>query len=149
MSADAWRFAASVAAALVGTWLALVAALLIVRPKGMSVVEALRVLPDTLRLLERLARDRTLPRGVRIRLVLLLGYLALPFDLIPDFLPLIGQLDDVIVALLVLRSVVAAAGPGPVRAHWPGTDAGLVALWKIAGLRGAPPPPADAETLTG
>ena len=140
LSAHGWRFAVSVVLALLGVWLVLAVALLIVRPKGVSVVEALRVLPDTLRLLKRLAGDKSLPRGVRIRLALLLGYLALPFDLIPDFLPVIGQLDDVIVAVLVLRSVVTAAGPGPIRAHWPGTDAGLAALWKVAGLPGAPPP---------
>lgn len=140
LSAHGWRLAVSVVVALLGVWLVLAVALLIVRPKGMSVVEALRVLPDTLRLLKRLAADRSLPRGVRIRLALLLAYLALPFDLIPDFLPIIGQLDDVIVAVLVLRSVVKAAGPGPIRAHWPGTDAGLVAVWKTAGLRGVPPP---------
>ncbi len=140
LSAHGVRFAVSAALALVGVWLVLAVALLIARPKGMPVVEALRVLPDTLRLLKRLAGDTTLPRGVRVRLALLLGYLALPFDLIPDFLPVIGQLDDVIVAVLVLRSVVRAAGAHPVANHWPGTDAGLAVLWRIAALPGAPPP---------
>ena len=140
LGAHGWRFAVGVFVTLLGVWLVFAAALLVVRPKGMPVAEALRILPDTLRLLKRLAVDRSLPRGVRIRLSLLLGYLALPFDLIPDFLPVIGQLDDVLVAVLVLRSVVKAAGPDPIRAHWPGSDAGLVVLWRIAGLRGAPPP---------
>lgn len=139
LRAHGWTFAVSVLVAILGVWMVLAVALLIVRPKGMSVVEALRVLPDTLRLLRRLAADKSLPSGIRVRLALLMGYLALPFDLIPDFLPVIGQLDDVIVAVLVLRSVVRAAGAGPVRTHWPGTDAGLAALWKIAGLAGAPP----------
>jgi len=68
------------------------------------------------------------------RLVLLLGYLALPFDLIPDFIPVLGHIDDVILILVALRSVVRQAGPEAVRRHWPGTSAGLAALWAAAGL---------------
>jgi hypothetical protein len=73
----------SVLAALLLIWLALAVTLLIVRPRGGLLREALRLLPDVLRLLRRLAADRTLPRGVRVRLALLLAYLALPFDPIP------------------------------------------------------------------
>ena len=88
-----------------------------------------------LRLLSRLAADKTLPRGVRIRLGLLLAYLAIPIDLIPDFIPVLGYADDVIIVTAVLRSVVRVAGIDAVRralarhrrrihrrhpAHWPG-----------------------------
>lgn len=61
--------------------------------RGGLVREALRLLPDVLRLLPRLAADRSLPRGVRVRLALLLAYLASPIDLVPDFIPVIGYAD--------------------------------------------------------
>jgi uncharacterized membrane protein YkvA (DUF1232 family) len=79
--------------------------------------EALRLLPDLLTLLRRLTADRALPPGCRIRLVLLLVYLASPLDLVPDFLPVIGYADDVIIVALVLRSVIRKAGQAP----WNGT----------------------------
>ena len=85
------------------------------------------MLPDVLRLLRRLAADKTLPRGVRIRLGLLLAYLAIPIDLIPDFIPVLGYADDAIIVTAVLRSVVRLAGIDAVRRHWPGTDDGFTA----------------------
>jgi uncharacterized membrane protein YkvA (DUF1232 family) len=95
----------SVTAALLLSWLALVIALAIRRPKGNLLKEALRLLPDLLRLLKRLSTDRTLPTGVRIRVSLLFIYLAMPIDLIPDFVPVLGYADDAIIVVLVLRSV--------------------------------------------
>jgi uncharacterized membrane protein YkvA (DUF1232 family) len=89
-----WDLALGIAAALLLAWLALVLALLVARPRGSLMREALRVLPDVLRLLRRLAADKTLPRGVRIRLALLLAYLAIPIDVIPDFIPVLGYADD-------------------------------------------------------
>jgi uncharacterized membrane protein YkvA (DUF1232 family) len=68
---------------------------------------------------------------VRLPLVLLLGYLAIPIDLIPDFIPLLGYADDAIVIGLVLRSVIRRAGPDVVRRHWPGTEAGLDSLARL------------------
>ena len=134
LARHAWAIGASAALGLLGIWISLIVALLVARPRDVSASEALRLLPDTLRLLRRLAGDKTLPKSVRMRLFLLLAYLALPFDLIPDFLPIIGQLDDVIIAVLVLRSVARAAGPEVIRRHWPGSEAGLGALSKIAGV---------------
>jgi len=102
--------------------------------------ESLRLLPDLLRLLPRLARDDSLPRGVRVRLWLLLAYLASPIDLIPDFIPVLGYADDAIIVAAALRSVVRRAGPEPLQRHWPGSDDGLRALTRLAGL------PADTAT---
>ena len=121
-------------AALLLSWLVLVVALLVVRPRGNLLNEALRLLPDLLRLIRRLAADKSLPRGVRIRLGLLVVYLALPIDLIPDFIPVLGYADDAIVVTVVLRSVVRHAGLDAVRAHWPGTDDGFDALARLTGL---------------
>ncbi|MBO0813329.1 MAG: DUF1232 domain-containing protein [Microlunatus sp.] len=124
----------SLVAAIVLIWLILVVALLIARPRGGLLKEALRLLPDVVRLIHRLAADRAMPRGVRIRLALLLAYLALPFDVIPDFVPVLGYADDAIIVTAVLRSVVRVAGLDAVRAHWPGTDDGFAVLVRLTGL---------------
>jgi uncharacterized membrane protein YkvA (DUF1232 family) len=116
----------------------LVLFLVLARPKGSLLEEAIRLLPDAIRLLRRLATDKSLPRGVRVRLWLLFAYLALPFDLIPDFIPVIGYVDDAIIVAAVLRSVVLRAGEEAVRRNWPGTAAGLAALWRAAALPGSP-----------
>jgi uncharacterized membrane protein YkvA (DUF1232 family) len=131
-----WDLLIGVAAALLLAWLVLVAALLVIRPRGGLLREALRLLPDVLRLIRRLAADKTLPRGVRIRLGLLLAYLALPIDLVPDFIPVLGYADDAIIVTAVLRSVVRHAGLDAVRAHWPGTDDGFAVLARLTGIRG-------------
>jgi uncharacterized membrane protein YkvA (DUF1232 family) len=116
---------------LVASYLALVVALVVVRPETARLTETLRLLPDLLRLVGRLARDPALPRGARVRLWMLLAYLAMPFDLIPDFIPVLGYADDVIIVGLVLRSVVRQAGPASVRRHWPGTEDGLRAVARL------------------
>jgi uncharacterized membrane protein YkvA (DUF1232 family) len=127
--------AVSVVASVAVTYLALLVALLVARPKGNLLGEAVRLLPDLLRLLRRLASDSTVPRGARVRLALLLAYLAIPFDLVPDFVPVLGYADDAIIVSLVLRSVVRRAGSPAVRRHWPGTDDGLAALARLTRLQ--------------
>ena len=124
----------AIAAGLALTWVALIAALAVAGPRGPLLREALRVLPDLLRLLRRLAADGGLPRGVRLRLVLLFAYLALPFDLVPDFIPVLGYADDAIIVAVVLRGVVHRAGIDAVRAHWPGSDDGFAVLCRLTGL---------------
>jgi len=121
-------------AGLLVLWVALVAALWFARPDDTSLRDLLRLLPDVLRLVRRLAADRSLPRGVRVRLWLLLAYLALPFDVVPDFIPVLGHADDAIAVVLVLRSVVRRAGPAALTRHWPGTADGLAALRRLARL---------------
>jgi uncharacterized membrane protein YkvA (DUF1232 family) len=131
------------AAGLLLAWVTLIVALLITRPRGGLLREALRLLPDVLRLLPRLAADASLPRGVRLRLALLLAYLASPIDLIPDFIPLIGYADDAIIITAVLRSVVRHAGIQAIERHWPGTPDGLAALCRLTGLNHSTPGPAE------
>jgi uncharacterized membrane protein YkvA (DUF1232 family) len=115
-------------------WLVLMAVLWLTRPDELRARELLRLLPDVLRLVRRLAGDRTLPRGVRVRLWLLMAYLAMPIDLVPDFVPVLGHADDAIVVALVLRSVVRRAGAAAVERHWPGTPEGLAALRRASRL---------------
>ena len=134
-----WTVLVGAAAALLGLWLVLVVLLIIARPSSAALGEALRLLPDTVRLLRRLAADRSLPKAVRARLWFLLAYLAMPIDLIPDFIPIIGHADDVIIAILVLRSVARSAGTEVLRRHWPGTEAGLAALYRLVGIRNSLP----------
>lgn len=129
-----WDLVLGILGALLLAWLALALMLIIVRPRGGLLREALRVLPDVLRLVRRLAADKSLPRGMRARLALLLAYLALPIDLIPDFIPVLGYADDAIIVTAVLRGVVRRAGLDAVRVHWPGTDDGFTALVRLTGL---------------
>ena len=133
------RMLVGIGLALLVAWVALVVAMVVARPKGQLLTEALRLLPDVLRLLRRLAADRSLPGGVRVRLWLLLGYLAIPVDLVPDFVPVLGYADDAIIVTWVLRSVVRRAGPDAVRRHWPGSQDGLDALWRLCRLGSAQP----------
>jgi uncharacterized membrane protein YkvA (DUF1232 family) len=124
----------AIVAGLAVSYALLLVALLVARPKGNLLTEALRLLPDTLGLLRRLLRDPAVPRTVRARLWLLLAYLAVPFDLVPDFVPVLGYADDAIVVSLVLRSVVRRAGASAIQRHWRGTDAGLAAVSRLAGV---------------
>ena len=125
------KIAVGVALALILAWLALLVTLIAARPPENVVTESLRLLPDLVRLVTRLAKDGSLQRGVRIRLGLLLAYLACPIDLVPDFVPVLGYADDVIAVLLTLRTVIHTVGEDPLRKHWPGTPAGLDAIVKL------------------
>ncbi|MGW0883089.1 YkvA family protein [Streptomyces sp. NPDC002671] len=94
--------------------------------------------PDLLRLVSRLARDKALPRRTRWLLWILAGYLALPIDLVPDFIPVLGYADDAIAVALVLRTVIRQSGTDALARHWPGTPDGLNAVCRLAGAPAAP-----------
>jgi uncharacterized membrane protein YkvA (DUF1232 family) len=101
-------------------------------------------IPDCMVLVSRLARDPRISRPRRIVLLLVLGYLALPIDLVPDFLPGIGQLDDAVLLGVALRLVVHGGGTEIVRVAWPGPEASLILVLRAAGLEtngGAATPP--------
>lgn len=136
MTGSFWLdLAIGMVAALALAWVVLVIALMIVRPRGGLLRGAMRILPDALRLIRRLTADKTLPVGIHLRLVLLMVYLAIPFDPIPDFIPVLGYADDAIIVAAVLHSVVRRAGLETVRAHWPGTDDGFAALCRLTRLK--------------
>jgi uncharacterized membrane protein YkvA (DUF1232 family) len=126
------KIAVGIALPLILAWIALLVTLLAARPNQNVVAESLRLLPDLVRLVTRLAKDSSLPRGVRIRLGLLLAYLACPIDLVPDFVPVVGYADDIIIVLWTLRSVIRNIGEDRLREHWPGTPAGLDAIVELA-----------------
>ena len=120
-----WRLLLGVAAGLVlvyGVLLALLWRYARAHPETVGLRDALRLLPDLLRLLRRLLADGTLPTGVRVRVALLVAYLAMPFDLVPDVVPVIGYADDDGDGEEELRSPEsgrAGAGSAPAHPHEP------------------------------
>ena len=129
-----WQILVSAVTALLVLWIVPILLLWKAKPDDMSVRAAARLLPDTLRLVRRLGVDRSLPISVRMLLWLLIGYLLLPIDVVPDFVPVLGYADDVVAIVLVLRLVVRRAGPEALSRHWPGTADGLAVVSRLAGI---------------
>ena len=88
-------------------------------------------IPDCIILFKRLIRDSAVPRSSKLWLGALILHLAMPIDLVPDFIPIAGQLDDAIIVALVLRQVLRKAGARPIRQHWPGPRSSLDTLLKF------------------
>ncbi len=89
-------------------------------------------IPDCVVLGRRLLADPRIPRRRKALLVALVGYLALPIDLIPDVIPVAGQLDDAILVALVLRAVLRSGGEAVLAEHWPGPPQGLMIIRRLA-----------------
>src|SRR5437870_1417081 len=98
-------------------------------------------IPDCIVLVTRLVRDPRVPRRRKFLLLGLAGYLALPFDLVPDFIPVAGQLDDVIIVALVLRHFIRAGGEPMMRELWPGPEQSLALILRLARPGGSQPEP--------
>jgi uncharacterized membrane protein YkvA (DUF1232 family) len=77
-------------------------------------------IPDCLMLVKRLLGDPRVPRRCKLLLGVLVAYLAMPLDLVPDFIPVAGQLDDAILVALVLRAVLRSGGESLLDEHWGG-----------------------------
>ena len=103
------------------------------RPKGVAVRELLGLIPDVLRLLRSVIGDRSAPLDVRLVLVGLVAWILSPIDLIPEFIPVLGPLDDVVVAVVAMRYVRRRVGIEDLRRRWTGTDDGLVLLTRVIG----------------
>ncbi len=89
------------------------------------------VVPDCVVLFRRLLGDSRVSRGRKLLIAVLVAYLALPFDLVPDFIPVAGQLDDAIVVAFVLRTFLRGGGHGLVREHWPGPESSLELVLRL------------------
>lgn len=94
----------------------------------------LRALPDIARLIARLITDPRLPRSAKIALVAAAVYLASPLDLVPDFIPFLGYLDDVVLAAIVLDGVLNYVDRALVLRYWPGTASSLNQVARVAHL---------------
>jgi len=89
------------------------------------------VVPDCIVLFKRLLGDPEVPRSRKIILLAILAYLVLPIDIIPDFIPVIGQLDDIIITVFLLRRLLKSIGADKVRSHWPGSEKSLSRILKL------------------
>ena len=125
-----WFLVGLVVLALV--YAAFVAVLVLVGRRGQARALA-TFIPDCIVLVSRLARDARVPRRRKLLLVLLVGYLALPFDLVPDFIPVAGQFDDAIIVALVLRSFIRSGDQDLIHELWPGPDESLALILRLAG----------------
>jgi len=127
-------------------WLTLAAAVLLGHPSRTSVLEAARFMPRTMRFIWQLARDPEVPRAARWRLYLAFFYNVQPINLIPDFVPVIGFADNLVITAWALRGALRRAGPETVLAHWQGTPDELQTLYRLARLR--TPLPATPQPST-
>ncbi len=87
--------------------------------------------PDCVVLFRRLLADERVSRGRKFVLIGVVAYLAMPLDLVPDVIPVVGQLDDAIVVVIALRWILRSGGPELLREHWPGPSASLAALTRL------------------
>ena len=90
-----------------------------------------RLVPDCVILGRRLLGDRRVPLRHKVALALLVAYLAFPIDLVPDFIPVVGYLDDAALVVVVLRALVRSSGPELLREHWPGSGRGLALVLRL------------------
>jgi uncharacterized membrane protein YkvA (DUF1232 family) len=94
-------------------------------------------LPDCIVLVRRLLADDRVPRSRKALMFALIAYVAMPFDLVPDFIPVAGQFDDAILVAIVLRVVLRAGGPELLSEHWPGPESSRDAIVRLAFGRAA------------
>jgi uncharacterized membrane protein YkvA (DUF1232 family) len=115
----------AVVAAFAAVWLLLVAVIWLHRPSRELALPALRALPDIVRLARRLMADARTPLRHRVALIVLIVWLVSPIDLIPEFLPGIGPLDDIVAAAVILGWIGRQTGRARLEEHWPGDAAGF------------------------
>ena len=118
-------------AAILAVYAAFVAAL-VIAGRHVDARAVAGFIPDCAVLSRRLLADRRVPRSRKLLIVGLIGYLAMPIDLVPDFIPVAGQLDDAIVVALVLRAVLRSAGRELLHEHWPGPPRSLALLLRLS-----------------
>jgi uncharacterized membrane protein YkvA (DUF1232 family) len=123
----------AVVVGLIALWALLLVLFWVLRPKGVLVRELLGLIPDVLRLLRSVIGDRSAPLDVRLVLVGLLAWVVSPIDLIPEFIPVLGPIDDVVVAVVAMRYVRRRVGIEDLRRRWTGTDDGFALLIRVIG----------------
>ena len=121
-------------AVFVAIWIVLVVLLWVHRPTRDLAMPALRALPDIVRLARNLLADPRTPRRYRVALVILIVWIPSPIDLLPEFLPGIGPLDDIVAAAVILGWVGRGTGPARLRELWPGDEAGFDVVARLLRL---------------
>jgi uncharacterized membrane protein YkvA (DUF1232 family) len=121
-----------VAALLLLVYAGLLAALM-VGGRGGRARDVARFIPDCIVLVRRLLGDPRVPRRHKLLLGAVVAYLALPLDLVPDFIPVAGQIDDALVVFFALRAVLRGSGSELISTHWPGPDRSLALVLRFAG----------------
>ena len=119
--------------ALAGVWVVLLIVFWVVRPKGIPARELLAIVPDVLRLLRAIVTDRAVPLDARIVVAGLIVWILSPIDLIPEFIPVLGPLDDVVVAVAALRYLRRRLGVPDLRTRWTGSPDGFAVLVRVVG----------------
>ena len=122
-----------VAFIVIALWALLVLAVWRSAPSRATTIDVVRLLPDLIRLTTRLARDPATPRSCKLALGGLAVWLAFPIDVIPEFIPVVGPLDDIVMSAIVLRWVGRRVGDGTLRTHWPGTPEGFELVLRLLG----------------
>ena len=127
------RVVVGILASLIGLWVAMLVLFWALRPRGVPARQIVGVIPDVLRLLRSLIGDGSTPLDVRVVLVGLVAWIVSPIDLIPEFIPVLGPLDDVVVGIVAMRYVRRRVGIEALRARWTGTPDGFDLLTRIVG----------------
>ena len=120
-------------AAIAALWIACLVLFWLARPRGVPARTVVAAVPDLVRLLRSLVADPTVPLDVRIVLVALVAWIVSPIDLIPEFIPVLGPIDDVVVAVAALRYVRRRVGLPGLRARWKGSDASWAVVSRLLG----------------
>jgi uncharacterized membrane protein YkvA (DUF1232 family) len=114
-------------------WVAFIAVFWLLRPQDVPLRELVRIVPDVVRLLRTIVADRSVNLDVRLVVVLLMVWILSPIDLIPEFVPVLGPFDDVVVAIVALRYIRKRLGAPQLRKRWQGTDQGFALLTRVIG----------------
>jgi uncharacterized membrane protein YkvA (DUF1232 family) len=130
---DGLRTVAAVMVIFLAIWAIAIVVIWRLAPSQARLLDVVRLLPDVLRLAASLATDPTTPRSSRVALGALAVWIASPIDLIPEFVPVLGPLDDIVVAAIVLRWVGRRVGEDALRAHWPGSPEGFGLVLRLLG----------------
>jgi uncharacterized membrane protein YkvA (DUF1232 family) len=117
-----------------GVWAVSIVGLLVVG-RRIAARRPATLLPNLVGLFHALVRDSRVPRSSKVLLGFAIAWFVWPIDLVPEFIPVVGPLDDVVVAALVLRHVLRKAGPDAIEEHWSGDQATLGILLRVAGAR--------------
>ena len=118
---------------LVALWAVLLVLFWALRPRGVPVRQIVGVIPDVLRLIRSIVTDRSAPLDVRLVLIGVLAWIVSPIDLIPEFIPVLGPLDDVVVAIVAMRYVRRRLGVDDLRRRWAGSAESFTLILRIIG----------------